>query len=284
MWKTIDVVLTYGTQFIGALVALIALYKERDEYLRLGQRRPGRALYPIMWGAVLVLLVAGLIQTYHSRSEAQSKQAGYERDRMIGNALLEQANTNLENLQGKVSELQTKAETQALSRELSKTQKELAEARSQLEGPKAHFLATFASSDYSALPIAKAVGERLDNGSIRFTIGVLNASETAAKQGDIVVQICDACTYAGEPTGLIRVPNEAQNERIRNFDIIQAKSVVQDMTITINPPFGFGAVTVAVYVKCLNCAPANPQILTVALPTSQIFPTKMKSTKQKGHQ
>lgn len=182
-------------------------------------------------------------------------------------------------MQGKVDQLQTKAQTQKLSRELSDVTQELEDAKSKLKQPRAQFVATFATPYYDKIPILQTVGERAPEG-IKGNFGVMNSSDVAAMKGMIVIRLCDACQFATEPPGFAKTPLGPEDERVRFFDTIQEHAIVQDMTATIIPPLdGPPSFAIAVQVKCEDCEPGKFMKLMVDVP--RLIPPNFQDAKRK---
>jgi hypothetical protein len=277
----LDWVFAYGTLVFGALFTAGALYKEAEEYL--SKKKTGKPLLALMFVLTLLLLLGGIYQTHQTRVQAyvdkeqaakdrkalEDDRAQTKRDRAVSEALLADAKERLQTLQDKVSDLQTKAETQELSKQLVEVKHELTEAESKLQTPKAKFAATFATPYYNSLPIIESDGERLPDGSVRFSFGVINTSDVAAGRGSIILQLCDACSFASEPTvGFIKSPVSPDTERIRDFAQIQEHTVLQDMTAMVFTPLGSPLFVVGIMVKCENCEPTKRQILTIRIPST----------------
>jgi hypothetical protein len=235
--------------------------------------------------------MGGIYQTHETRAQAASDKAQASKDRQaldqdrvqakqdraIKDALLGDAKQRLQALQDRVDRLQTKAETQELSKELTDVKRKLIEAESKLEGPKAKFVATFATPYYDQIPVVETDGERVSEG-IKFTFGVENVSDVAATNGEIVLQICAACSFAIEPSGgFIKPTIGPDTERVRAFSQIQEHAVMQDMTVVVVAPIGAGPyLVVGLAVKCTTCEPSKFQVLKVRIPplTGPDFRTK----------
>jgi hypothetical protein len=268
----------YGILVVGAFATACILYKEADEYLNLSKKR-GSLLLVLMYLFTLFLLVAGLYQTHQTRAQASAdkRQAENDRrqleadrtqakqDRAVSNAQLNDAKASLRTLQAKVDKLQTKAETQELSKELIAVKRELADAEVKLQQPRARFVPTFATPYYDKIPISDSYGERVPEG-VKVNFGVMNTSDTTASHGEIIIRLCDACQFAGEPPGFSRVSTAPDTERIRQFDIIHDHEIVQDMSATIIVPLTATNFPLGIIVKCENCEPGKFQVLRVSIP------------------
>jgi hypothetical protein len=293
----LDWLLAYGTLGVGALFSLGVLYKESEEYI---SKRRGKPLLLVMYSSILLMLMGGIFQTHQTRSSSNAdrtqaakdrEQAAKDRkaldddrsqakqERAVNDTKLNDAKERLQTLQDRVSRLQTKAETQALSKQLLDVKSELAEAESKLQQPKAHLVATFGTPHYNELPVKEVVGEKVaGTGAVKFNFGVLNASDVAALHGEIVLKICDACSFATEPEGFSRAALSPDNERIRDFGQIQEHTVAQDMTATVIPPITTPEFQVGIIAKCENCETAKLQILKVKIPP--VLPPDFKTPKK----
>jgi len=293
MW---DVILAYGILFLAAAVTFGTLVKDARDYLEAIEKH-GRWLLWSVYACAFLLFLAGIFQTHGTRKQAwlDRKQAQQDRDRLtadraqaqaveaVNQARLSDASKSLEKLQEKVDRLQTKAETIQLSRELSDVETELRDAKSKLQQPRANFVASFATPDYQKIPIREAIGERTPEG-IKVNFGVMNASDVAAVKGMIVLRLCDACQFGGEPAGFVKGQNAPEDERFRVFDTILEHAIIQDMAATIIPPLGgTPRFEVIVMVKCTNCEPGRWNRLSVIVPpvVPPDFHKKNPSSKKK---
>lgn len=176
--------------------------------------------------------------------------------------------------------MQTKAQTQKLSLELSDVTRELQDAKSKLQQPRAKFVATFATPYYDKIPILQTLGERTSEG-IKVNFGVMNSSDVAALKVEIVIRLCDACQFAVEPKNFSKPVIGPEDERIREVDTLQARSVLQDMSATIIPPIdGPPRFQLALMVKCENCEPGRFTPLLVRVPT--LTPFDFRNNKKKN--
>jgi hypothetical protein len=245
-----------------------------------------------VYGCVIILFIAGVVQTHLNRKQAISDNRQAANDRLSLNkseaaneARLTDANANLQKLQDKVDHLQTQADTKEMSRALSDVTKELEDAKTKLQRPLARFAATIATPYYDKMPITETVGERTPEG-IRASFGVFNLSSVTAEKGEIIIRLCDGCQYGVEPEGgFTKTKNGPDDERVREFDRVQEHSVVQDMAVTIIPPFTAGSqkLVFAVLVKCENCEPGTFKRLFVDIPSvvPPDFTVKKKKAKNK---
>ena len=285
----LDWLLSYGTLGLGALFSVGALYKESEEYVA---KKSGRPLLLLMYFSILLILIGGIVKTHQTRvqSEADKQQAAKDRkqleedraqakqERAINDAKLNDAKDRLEGLQGKVDKLQTKADTQELSKQLEGVKHDLAEAESKLQQPRAHFAATFSTTDYEKLPVREATGQRVPEG-IKFNFGILNDSDVAAVHGSVVLKLCTGCTFGGEPDGFTKPPWSPDDERYKDFARVQEHQVSQDLSATVVPPIAASAFQVGVMVKCEDCVPSKWDILTIKIPS--IVPPDFKTTVRK---
>jgi len=279
-YLTWDAFLSYATLVLATVVTVAALVKDAKDYIE--ARTNGKLLLWVVYACVLLLFVTGVVQTHINRKQAIGDKQQAERaqreleegqkkslsDSSDSKARLEEAKASLQMLQDKVDKLQTQAQTQKLSRDLADVSRELEDAKSKLQKPLVTFEPTFASSDYSKIPIKQGVGERTPQG-IKVNFGVLNQSNVAAVKGGIYIRLCDGCQYGVEPEGFMKPKNAPDDERIRDFETIQEHSVIQDMSVTIIPPLAWGTQKLGFFimVKCENCEPGKFKELFVDVPS-----------------
>ena len=265
----VDWLLAYLSPTLGAISSLILLAKEFEEYKA---QKHGRLLLMAAYAVLLALLIGGILQTHRSRVQAyndgqqsvhEKAQATIDRAGLSGQITF--AEKQLELLQAKVGDLQTKSDTQAMRKEMAAVRAELTTTQEKLKNPKAHFVATFATQYYNDIPIKQATGERVPEG-IRFSVGVLNDSDFTAINPQIALYVCDACSFAVEPAGFERAANGPDNERVRSILNVKEHSVVQDMTIVVVAPINSTILRFGMKIKCENCDAVKMQELTVNIP------------------
>jgi len=280
-YLTWDAFLSYATLVLATVVTIAALVKDARDYVDASRTR-GRLLLWVAYGCVILLFLAGVIQTHINRKQAigdklQAEQAQHKLEEgqqkfllaeSESKAHLEDASASLQKLQDKVDKLQTQAQTQKLSLELAEVSRELEDAKAKLQKPLAKCEPTFASSDYNKLPIREAAGENTPEG-VKVDFGVINTSDVAAIKGEIALRLCTGCQYGIEPEGFTKPKIGPDDERIRVFGTIQEHSVAQDMSVTIIPPLAWGTrkLVFVVLVKCENCEPGRFKQLVVDVPS-----------------
>lgn len=293
MW---DAILAYGTMCLAAIVTLATLLKDARDYLKTSEKH-GKWLLWSVYLCTVLLFLAGIFQTHATRKQAweDREQARKDREHLVADrahareveavnqARLSDANDSLSRLQDEVGRLQTRAETIGLSRELSDVSAELADAKSKLQQPRARFVATFATPYYDKIPVVESVGERTARG-VKVNFGVFNAADVAAANGIIALRLCLGCQFGEEPAGFSKPETGPADERIRSFDTIQERAVLQDMTATIIPPLGGPRrFAFAVMVKCRNCEPGRWNQLIVTIPSIGPPDFRQKGNPKKSH-
>jgi hypothetical protein len=296
-YLTWDAFLSYATLVLATIITVAALFKDAKDYVNASRTR-GKLLLFVAYVSVILLFLGGLSQTHINRKQAigdkqQAEQAQHKleegQQRFLSaesesKAHLEDASASLQKLQDKVDKLQTQAQTQKLSLELADVSRELEDAKAKLQKPLAKFEPTFATTDYTKLPIQEAAGERTPQG-IKANFGVLNSSDIAAVKGEIAIRLCNGCQYGSEPEGFAKLKVGPDDERVRTFERILEHTVEQDMSITIIPPFALDTrkLVFAVMVKCENCEPSKYKSLVVDVPPliPPDFTVKKKRAKPK---
>jgi flagellar basal body-associated protein FliL len=235
-------------------------------------------------GVIAVSAVLGLIYQHGQRLEKASTaeenrrnlqlfqaQALAAQNQTLAAQQAQAANTKqyvdaLQTFSTKISDLQTKAATEELQKQLAVVKGELENTQKMLQpAPKAELTFTFCPYPRTPLqsvpvtPITSVTLPQQPDGSVHVQFEVLNNSEVDANDGIIVLYISDACKFAKEPQKFTRVEGTTDNQRLLQFAQIPALTTSFSMTAdVIPPPFG-NKFAIGILFRCKTC------ILTKAL-------------------
>ena len=173
---------------------------------------------------------------------------------------------SLQDLDGKVNELQTKIATEPLRRELASAKENIASVTAELQkteaalapAPKAALLFSLPGFQYSPTdktytPVLRMGLDPTADGVVTVPINIINTTETDALQGHINFFICDGCKYAKEPLGMTKILGTIEQLRDLAFPQILAADAAHDINIDIIVPKGVRSFEVAVMYRCHTC-------------------------------
>ena len=233
--------------------------------------------------AVFIVLVSGfsLWQTWVAAGR-EAKSAGHIEE--LGNQLKRnekaserRARQQSESFQGTVNELyrrlsdlQTKVNTDPLLRQNAALLKEIQDihlqvnaAKARLEQPfeQAELVATF--SDSPDHPLQREITvPRQSDGTVEFMINVVNNSKVQAKKGAIFVRLCEDCSFAKEPERFKKAVGALDYDRYMNLDHLDA-GVAISIPLKAKPPIFSSRFEVDVTPRCENCVVNGPNKLFV---------------------
>jgi hypothetical protein len=274
MWFSIAI------QVLTGLIALAALWKDWNSYGAISKRF-GKRL-PIFLAVFIVLAVSFTIGQTWVAVEREAKSAGHIEE--LGNQLKRnedgaerRAKQQSEIFQGtinglnlRLSDLQTKMNTEPLLRQNAALLKEIHDIRAQvnatrtsIEQPveKAELVATF-NKDPGLPPepdqaiIHKISVPRQTDGTVEFTISVMNKSKVQARELFVNVRICNKCRFAKEPSGFKKAPAAPDYDRYTEMNNLPI-GVAIVIPLKVKPPDLSSGFEVDVTARCENCV-VNP--------------------------
>ena len=95
------------------------------------------------------------------------------------------------------------------------------------------------------------VTQQLD-GSIEFTIYVLNTSTVQAKNGSVFARVCESCSFAKEPERFSKPPGGHSYDRELPFAVLNAGTALA-VLLSVMPPKGEHRIEVTFIYRCENC-------------------------------
>ena len=116
--------------------------------------------------------------------------------------------------------------------------------------------------------LVDTVSKSIENGAVTVSFTAKNEGNAQADNGQIWIQICDACKFAEEPEGTTVPPGEPIIVRRKRFDILHMGSYFDGTTLKIVPPSGVPFFTIAFKYACERCPSIDnnhPQKLRINL-------------------
>lgn len=273
MWSRIA---PYLYQVLVGLAAFLVLMKDWKDYGKLSEKL-GRWV-PLM-AAVATLAVTGLgiEQTYSDRLQAQNDRREATAQSTLSERKIDFLTTQVKQLRednksttdgfrksfaqlyDKFSALQAKVTNRDLQIEIEKTRAELIATQKKLTTPKANVVSSFYTLNLHQFPIRELTAS-LSGASVTVDLMVYNTSPDApALKGAVFLRICDACKYASEPAGFLRVSGAPETDRTAEFEDILPGTAFPKITLQVIPPAGSVRFEITVYVKCETCANEEAQ-------------------------
>jgi hypothetical protein len=102
-------------------------------------------------------------------------------------------------------------------------------------------------------PVKDKIISLADDGTLHIDFTILNGGDVNAVDGEMTIQICDACKFAKEPTEFRKLPGENEIQRNKVFERILSKVAFYVMSIDIIPPAGARDVWLGMYFRCRTC-------------------------------
>lgn len=166
----------------------------------------------------------------------------------------------LNRLSDKVRELQTKAETEDLRKQLASVQNDLQKTQKALApAPKATLVFSF--FPFINPPLGKGktsavTGKSLPlapDGSVHVEFTILNNTDVTALDGEINLYICDDCKFAKEPPDFQRLSGQSDTQRYLSLESVLPRSWFRILTVDIIPPLYGGSMDIGFSFRCRTC-------------------------------
>jgi hypothetical protein len=208
--------------------------------------------------AIMLLGVGGTVNTYYASKKSEAQRIGDQR-RIAGlEEAVKTANTNQEantkqfvqsfgDLSGKLSDLQTQLKTANLQKEAAQLRAELEATQKAMSPPKAELQASLGELDVNELWVAQS-----PDGSVEFTVNVINKSKTQAKNGSIFVRLCRLCEFKEEPERFRKPIGASTYDREMPFESINAGTAIA-IPLKVRPPTTTRRFEVDIMARCQNC-------------------------------
>ena len=268
--RVCEAILPYLSQVLLGVVAFFALLKDWNEYGRLS-RKWGRGVPLVIAMVTAIITLLGVYETYSARVEQASSGATItQMSNQIGQLRTDNQKStdgfrdSFSKLYDRFSELQSKVQNADLLKEIKATKQELVETQNKLTPPIVTPIASFPARPATDIPITETTATRSD-GFVEVHVTVYNPSDYNAKTGAVMVRVCEACKYADEPSGFVKVVGGLDSDREHDFQHIWAKTAMEDMMVHISVPPEVHSFFVGVFVSCENCSAAKLQNLKVTL-------------------
>jgi hypothetical protein len=235
---------------------------------------------------IVLLGAGGGINTYYSSKKASalraedqrnaSKQHSEDRQQIAGlQKAVEAANAAQESdtkqfllsfssLLQKVGDLQSQVKTAGLQKEAAQLRAELESTQRSLAPQKAELESTLAEpkDTLEGLGVKGVFARRAPDGTITFTVYVVDNSLVQAKNGSIFLRICEACMFSEEPARFTRPVGAEAYDREMIFQAISARAAIA-VPLRVQPPALAHQFTVAVTMRCENCVVRDAEFLHI---------------------
>jgi hypothetical protein len=213
----------------------------------------------------MILGLGGAVNTYYAgrKSAAQHLE---DQKQIAGLAqAVKTANTNQEantklfvqsfnDLSGKLSGLEVQVRTAGLQREAAQLRTELEATQEALVVPKAELQASLGdvSETLENLDVKEITVPQSPDGTVEFTINVINKSSVQAKNGSIFLRICEKCEFVEEPKRFIRPTSAPAYDREMTFQVVNATTGT-GIPLKVKAPTTTNWFEVDVTTRCENC-------------------------------
>jgi len=269
-------------QLLTLFIALAALWKDWSTYGAISKRL-GRRL-PVLLAAGIVLVTAFTISQTWDAEKREAVSAG--RVNELGSQMKrneesaerrakqqsENFQTTVNGLYARLSDLQTKVNTDPLLRQNRVLLKELQDIRAQvkaanarLEQPleRAELVSTF-SNRVDQPNMTEISVPRQSDGTVECTINVVNRSNVQAKNGSIYLRLCETCSFAKEPERFRKPIGADDYDREMPFQALSA-GIAISIPLKIKPPPAATRFEIIVTARCENCTvgPGNKLYVTI---------------------
>jgi len=242
-------ILILGTILLG----LFSLHKDWHNYKHPRVRK----------AVALVLIIVGaisFIKTYRDNRNAQitntkataaintlqSEVAGLQGQVKAANDAQTRNTTlfleNFNRLSDKVRDLQTKAETEGLRKQLASVQSDLQSTQKAMApGPKAKLTFSFVPfvippPHHDLVPVTDVKLPAASDGSVHVEFTVVNRSDANALNISLTLVICQGCKFAKEPAGYQKILGDKDTHRWMSVRALYVREFFRAMSVDIFPP------------------------------------------------
>lgn len=252
MWQYIP---TLATTLLAAAVLA------KDWQAHKTHWRRGLVLFLIMLSGL-----GGMANTYYSnknnsqrRLEDQNQIAGLTKAMDTEKKALE-SNTkaflqSFKDLSDKLNNLESQVKTAHLQEEANRLRKELEATQKALNPPKATLVPSLGdvTEKLENLDVKQIPVKQSGDGTISFTITVVNISTVDAMDGSIFLRICEGCAYAEEPARFRKAVASEPTDREMVFHSIRARTSIGIPLKSIPAPGKHNRIETALTLRCSNC-------------------------------
>ncbi len=229
----------------------------------------------VVLSLIVVLAVGGTINTYFaSRKAAASREA----DQLVIKGLktaVETANkaqsdntalfvTSFGSLSRKLGDMETQVKTAGLQKEAAKLRAELESTQKALKPPQAELVASLGevTDTLENIGVTERSVQRGLDGTVSFTVKIVNTSTVQAKAVSIFLRVCEPCKFAEEPKEFIKPIGTEDYDRQMTTQLLAATTGIA-VPLKIKPPEGKHRFELAVTLRCENCTAHQKQALYI---------------------
>ena len=227
-------------------------------------------------GLIALLGVGGTINAYYSGKKAAAvraedqrnalKQHSDDREQIAGlqravdtAKSAQEDNTkqflfSLSSLSQKLSDIQAQVKTAGLQKEAAQLRAQLEATQKALNPPRAELEASLGNvtDKLENLGVKEWSAKPDVDGTLTFTLSVINKSAVQAKNGSILLRICQLCSFSEEPKRFTKITGAQDSDREMLFGQIAAITGIS-IPLKLKPPPWAHRVELAVTLRCENC-------------------------------
>ena len=252
MWKYVPTLAT-------ALIALAQLAKDWGAHQATWRRA-------LVLSLIFALGLGSTVNTYYSNKSSNAQHVEDQKQITKLQQSVEGANTaqkdntklflqSFKDLSQRLGDLQSQVKTADLQKEADRLRKDLAATQKALVTPKAELEASLGqvSDKLDNLDVKEIQAERQPDGTLSFTVTLVNKSSVQAKKLYIILRICNLCEYAEEPQRFMKIVGAEASDREMDGDALPAQTAITiPLKIKVpGPPFNRTGVSVSSH--CENC-------------------------------
>ncbi len=202
-------------------------------------------------------------------TEDQTQIAGLKKAVESANSAQE-TNTKLfiasfTDMTGKLNGMETQIKTAGLQRESQQLKAELASTRKALSPPQAELESSLGevTEKLENLDVKRTSAQIGVDGTLSFTIKIVNKSNVQAKHGSVFLRVCISCSYAEEPARFQKPVGAPDQDRQMPFEDIPALTGLA-IPLKVKVPNSEHLIKVEVTMRCENCSTGTPEALFVS--------------------
>lgn len=245
-----------AAQALTCLIALGLLWKDWEDLKGKARYLPAFVLLGTV--ALTILSIVLVVKVDH---EAKRQQADAERTEAGHKGEALQFQQTLNTLLDRIGLLQKQVNTEPLLQQNQKLQQDLSDTKKLVQStkdqlgkpaPKATLQATFARMPQQVGREQETTSRRESDGSVEFSVMVVNTSNVRAKGVAIYLEICTGCTFAKEPERFTTPVGAGPQQRQLNFGDLDAGTAAA-IPLKISAPTALNWFQVSVTSRCENC-------------------------------
>jgi hypothetical protein len=242
---------------INTILAILYLAKDWEAHKKSWRR------VVVLCLIVLTGLGAAINTIYQDKKTEEKQQADKKQIATLQQSVLtanknqqdntEKFLTSFDKMSLKLVDLQTQLDKAGLQKEAAQLKEELTATKKALTPPKAALTFSLIKPlNINALPV-QTVTLPVKNGVVHVELHILNQTDITALDGDFIIEICNKCKFASEPSGFTKLSGMHDVQRSYSFNHIWAKSVLKTLSIDILIAPYISSFEFDFHYRCSNC-------------------------------